>query len=502
MADLFSKKYLSITIAALVIGVTVMGLLKIVNPKEPDWVTTNVVRGNVAEIVSVSGFIEAKNTADLAFPATGIVTEVFVTEGDVVQTGQVVATQAATQLVAQRNQALAVLQGATAQYSEIVSGPSTEERTVTAQNILNAEQNLARVKVVEEEKVANALKTLLSSSLAATSENPNETATPPIISGTYTCAEKGDYLLAVYNSGAYSGYSYQLTGLEFDSGPVTSNQESALGNCGLYIQFDSNAQYGNSDWKISIPNTLSSVYITNKNVYDLSLKTESNNIMAAEDALQLARTEANVANAVPRTETVSQSQANIRQAQAKIAAVDAQISDRSIVAPFNGIITDVSVLPGETATNIPVITILAEDAFELKARIPEIDIIKIQREQRVSIIFDAQPSEVLTGNVFYISPLATEIDGVAYFQTTITLENKPDWIRSGLNADVDIIVQEKENSLILPKRFLVRDTNDSYSVLLPSGRRTITKSIEIPFIGNDGYAEVIGLNEGDTVVAP
>ena len=48
------------------------------------------------------------------------------------------------------------------------------------------------------------------------------------------------------------------------------------------------------------------------------------------------------------------------------------------MAPFDGVVTNLDVLPGETVTNAPIVTLLADDAFDMTARIPEIDITKVE----------------------------------------------------------------------------------------------------------------------------
>ena len=502
MLSLFKAKTLFILVTILVIGGVVLMVFKTINPSTPNWITAEVERGDITEIVSVSGYIEAKNTAELSFPTTGVVTDVFVQEGDEVLKGQVLATQASAQLAAQRNEASAILKGANAQYDQLQTGPSAQERSVTQQNLNNAEQNLMRVKALEKEKVQNARNTLFSSSLTALSTDGNESAIAPTITGTYTCETEGSYSLNVYSSNAYSRYSYQLSGLETKTETAYTQQPGPLGTCGLYIQFDEDSFYANSKWIIAIPNKNSNVYVANKNAYELALKTQQANIQVAEDALALAQEQALEANASPRSEAITQSEASIQQALAKIATVDAQIADRSVVAPFDGIITDVSILSGETATTQPVITLLARDAFELKARVPEIDITKISVGQKTSVSFDALSSFMAQGEITYISPLATEIDGVAYFETTIVLSEQPDWIRSGLNADIDIIVGKSEDVLRVPKRFLTRNADGTYTANLAQGQLTTTRTVEVRYTGNDGFVEIIGLNEGDTIVAP
>lgn len=502
MRLVFSRHIGWLILGAIIIAAGAIFLVQQNRSSETEWVTTIVEQGTIEETVSVSGTIKAVSKAELGFPAVGRVTEVFVSEGDTVLQGQVLATLASTQLVAQRNEATAALESARAAYDALLAGPTELSRNVTETTVANAQQNLQRVITFEQEKVDNARQALLSNDLEALAVNQNANAQAPTITGAYTCGNEGTYTIEVYQSGGVSGYSYRTTGLEQTSAAASFNQPQPLGSCGLYIQFASGSVYSSTEWTIQIPNTRSDTYTSLKNAYELALKNKDSAVQAAEDALELAQTEANLAVAQPRNEDVRTSTANIEQARASIAAIDAQIADRSIVAPFDGTITDVNILAGETAPTTPVITILGEDAFELHARIPEIDITKVLDEQRIRAVFDAQPSQTLIGTISYISPLATEIDGVAYFETTITLDEQPPWMRSGLNADVDIVIGRVENALRIPKRFVITNPDRTYSVLIPQNGKLVEKPITVGFAGNDGYVEVTGVTAGDTVVSP
>lgn len=486
-----------------VILIAVLGALTLKSENgHDDRVITIVERGSVQDIVSVSGFVEAKNTAGLSFPVVGIVTDVFVEEGTEVQKGDLLATLGSSKFVAQRSDAVAILQKAQAARDELVSGPTQEARTVTQTTVTAAETSLNNTIVTEAEKVANARAALLSNDLEIRAVLRSERAVVPTLSGSYTCENEGAYNLSVYSSAGYAGYSYVLTGIEEDRTNIATRQPAQLGTCGLFLQFEEDEKYTGSEWIVEIPNTKGASYVTYKNAYDLAIQQETQNVQAAKDTFALATDNATFSNAAPSSAALRQVNASVYSAQARVAQIDAQIKDLSIVAPFNGVITDVDIRPGETAGATPVITILAQDAFELKARIPEIDITKILIDQHASVVFDAQVTQTLTGTIIFVSPLATEIDGVAYFNTTIALDQTPEWIRSGLNADIDIIVAESNDVLRIPKRFLVHEEDGSFSVLLQEGKKVSKTNITTFSTGNNGYIAITGLNEGDIVVAP
>jgi len=502
MQIIFHKRTYIIFITSIIILSALYLFVVTFFPSTPDWTTKTVSQGEVTQTVSVSGFIEAKNTADLAFPAVGIVTAVLVDEGSLVKKGDLLATIASNQLVAQRSEAVASLQIAQAQYTQTQSGVTQTQKEVTQTTVRNAEANLVRVKTEQTEKVRAAQATLLSSNLEAITTNTNNSAVAPTISGTYTCTDEGSYFIDIYASRANSNYSYTVTGLTTDTASVSTKQKAPIGTCGLYIQFDDASFYNNSQWDIAVPNTHSATYITNKNTYELALQQQKNAVANAEDVLRLARTQAQDVYAPARTEVVAQKNGAVAQAQARVAQIDAMIQDHSIIAPFEGVITNVAILEGETATTQPVITLLSNDTFEMTALIPEIDITKIALNQKVHTVFDAKTDEVQTGTIAYVAPVATEIDGVAYFKTTITLDEAPEWIRSGLNADVEIIISRKTDVIRLSSRFISTDPTGTTYVQKVVEDSLVDTPITITDTGSDGYVAITGLSVGDTVVAP
>jgi HlyD family secretion protein len=309
------------------------------------------------------------------------------------------------------------------------------------------------------------------------------------------------YTLTTFNSGTQSGYSYRLSGLETGTFTAYTETPAPIGTCGLSIQFIDGETYSNSVWTITIPNAESSSYITNRNAYTLAQTERENAIRTAEQNLTLAKqTEAlNIAD--PRSESSARAQAKILQAEARLKRIEAEIQDHILTAPFDGVVSHTNLIAGETVGTEPVLTIISQEAFELTALVPEIDITKIKTGHKAFIVFDARPDEKLSASISFISPLAREIDGVSYFETKLVLDDSTDWIQSGLNADIDIVIEKHDDVLRIPKRFLIHD-NNTYSVLLPDGKNTKSLPVTVTFEGNDGFVQVEGLNIGDVIVAP
>ena len=501
MQKLFMSRPFYIGIATIIIVGVILMALGVGQTQEDTRVTTIVETGSVRQLVSVSGVAEAEQTAELAFPTGGIVSGVLVNKGDVVETGDTLITLESRTLAADRADALAALTRAISTRDELLAGPQSESRLATAETVLFKQASLETIKATQIDIVANAKRALLSGGLEAISDNPDREAVVPTISGTYTCEQEGSYVLDVYSSGSNSGYSYRLSGLESGTYTASVDQTSAFGNCGLRMKFDSDSTYRNTTWTINIPNQKSAQYVVNRNAYLLAQTQADSAITLAEQDILLAQANANSTNAPARSESVARANADIASANARIARIDSQIADRTIVAPFAGTITEIDILPGETVITEPVVTLLAESDFEVTARIPEIDIGKLLVGQSVEMVFDAKSDVTMLGTIDFISLKSTEIDGVAYYEAIITMADTPTWMRSGLNADIDIIITEVNDMMRIPKRF-VSETNGVYSVLVQTGDNTASTTIDLLLEGNDGYVAFTGIENGSTVVAP
>ncbi len=490
-----------IIIAVILLGAGYAAYAYLTRDTTPDWVTETVTRGEVAQIVSVSGIMEAEQEASLSFPVTGTVREILVTEGTPVVKDQILVTLEQDELTADRQDAYAALLIAEADRTELMNGPRNEERDVTSIAVDIARANLERTSLEEAEKVQNAYRELLSNGLEALPIDRDSNDAPPIISGTYTCGKEGTYLLTIYRSSTQSGHSYILEGLEGGTFTAFSEAPSALGTCGLFIQFVPNESYSSKTWEIAIPNTRSDTYTQDRNAYTLARQQETNRVSEARQALERALREQTLENAVPRDEALSRADAAIIQAKARLGAIDAKISERILHAPFPSVVSTVDITVGEVASG-EAITLVGDTLYELTVRIPEIDITKIQIGQSAEVVFDARSEETVTAQVGFISKAATKIDGVAYFEAKLRFDNPPEWFRSGLNADVNIIVEKQTDVLRIPKRFLVT-LDGAYSVLVPNGEISESQSVTPLFFGNDGFVSIeSGLREGDTIIAP
>ncbi len=495
-------RLIAFTIAGLMILIAVYLLISILKSEKHNGLISTVIdQGTVSEIVSVSGSVRAPELARLNFPSSGVVSVINVKEGDVVNVGDILGSLASETLVMDRNRANAMLRATRAERDELLLGPQTEAISVSEEVVRTRKEALARVEKEQDISVEQARQLLYSTGLEAVIADQNRDVTAPTVSGTYTCQTEGQYEILFYRSGAKSGFSFQLRGIENGVFTAFDKHPGTFGDCGLYLQIEPDQRLHNTRWTIDVPNKRAPSYLANLNNYERAKESRLTAIQTAGDALLLAEKERDLLMAPIRTETLIRADARIDQAQADIDRIDSMIADRSVYAPFSGIITNVNILPGETTSLEPAFTILATEGYELVARVPEIDIANLQTSQKAEVIFDARRSETFSAEISYVSPIPSTIDGVAYFEVTLQLSETPQWLRPGMNADIDIIIKDKKEALRIPIRFINEMDVEPYVFTLVDGK--IERApIEIVFVGNDGFVAIEGLSVGTKLVIP
>jgi HlyD family secretion protein len=180
--------------------------------------------------------------------------------------------------------------------------------------------------------------------------------------------------------------------------------------------------------------------------------------------------------------------------QAKIAAAQATLNLARIIAPFDGVITQGNVLPGDVVS--PGMSAFRIDDLShlyVDVNVSEVDIVGIQEGQNVLLTFDAIPSKEYHGVVMKVARAADQSQGTSNFPVTVELSDADEQIRPGMTASVSIVVREIENALLIPNR-AVRLVNGKYTVyVLRQGQ------VEALPIRLGASGETMSVLEGDTL---
>ena len=329
--------------------------------------------------VTGSGTVESLQQADLRAQATGQVAHVNVAVGQQVSEGQTLASLVNNDVAAQVSQAQAMLQAAQANLSALQNGAKPADVQLSQAQLATAQQALTDTKNQQETAVANAYTSFLNASLAAVASPNNATTAQVTITGTYTDTAKGQYVISTQGSGNGSSFSY--SGLEFSpSQQINRGVPIKLGTHGLYITFGASGSIGPNDtWTVSIPNTQAQTYLQNLNTYNASVAASQAAVNAAQNAVNTAQQALTLKQAPPTGDQTAGQQALVNQAQANVAAAEAQFAKTIVRAPFAGTISAVPVKVGDLVTNgQAVASIVNKDGLQVKVYVSGTDLPSVQ----------------------------------------------------------------------------------------------------------------------------
>jgi HlyD family secretion protein len=139
--------------------------------------------------------------------------------------------------------------------------------------------------------------------------------------------------------------------------------------------------------------------------------------------------------------------------EAQIAAAQAAIQQMTIMAPFAGTLTNVrSQVNDLVATGTPAFQLDDLSTLHIDLAVSEIDINRVILGQEAVISLDSAPAKEYQGVVSEIGLVGTENFGVTNYRVRVEVaESDPD-IKPGMSASVRIVVDEKENVLLVPSR--------------------------------------------------
>jgi len=196
---------------------------------------------------------------------------------------------------------------------------------------------------------------------------------------------------------------------------------------------------------------------------------------------------------------------NLKIAKLNLESAELNLEKGIIVAPFAGVVTDVTITEGEeisTATlATPAISLVDTSEIELRGFIDEIDTAMVQPGQEANILLDALPDEEMNGRVTFISLVSTIRVGVVSYDTTITLENPVAGLRDGMSATAEVVIERRDDVLLIPNR-AIRGTLENPKVLVLVDEQEVEREITLGLTDGINTEVLSGLEEGEKVVLP
>jgi multidrug efflux pump subunit AcrA (membrane-fusion protein) len=334
-----------------------------------------------------------------------------------------------------------------------------------------AEVELEEVKREQTTLVESAYRRLLSDDLAAVPES-SYGINAPVLTGLYRGSE-GSYRVRIVDKENSNDFEMRVFGLE-EFGPVVLEEEqpTPLGTYGLYVNFpDAVSEYDDTIWNIAIPNTKGVSYRENRRAYDEALSTREKTIANATAAVQ---------------------------------SIKVEIGERTIRAPFSGVVTAVEAKVGAIASPGEVaVSLQSDDTLQIESFVPEVNIAQISVGDKARVTLDAYGEDAsFEAAVVSIDPAETIRDGVSTYRAVLQFSARDERIKSGMTANVTITTDEREAIVSIPRGAVLERDGVKY-VQVRTGEATEEREVTTGKISSLGNIEIVsGLSEGDIIVLP
>lgn len=174
---------------------------------------------------------------------------------------------------------------------------------------------------------------------------------------------------------------------------------------------------------------------------------------------------------------------------------EAQVADGALVSPIAGLVVKRSVEVGQwVGTGTPAFTIVATDAFEVRAWVDETSLGHLEVGQPVRLVFRSDSQQTYAGRV---AGIGREVDRQTHeLLVDVQVLELPHNFAVGQRADAWIEVGRREDVARVPRGWC--DT----TCLVAEWGRVTTREVELGLVGRETVEVVRGLSPGDVVLPP
>ena len=225
------------------------------------------------------------------------------------------------------------------------------------------------------------------------------------------------------------------------------------------------------------------------------LVTEANYDQQQKDIERMERLERG--NAIAKHD-LEQANIGLKKAKADLITAQKALRDTKIKTPISGFVNKKMVETGQfIAEGIPVYEIVNTSKLKLWVKIPEKDIFKIFKGQKVEVKVPAFSDKLIEGQV---NAIGEKADESMKFDVEILIDNTGNGqhLKAGLYAEATIPV-ESSKTFLIEKIALVGSLKQP-SVFVAKGKKAVKKEI-VTNESNNKYVEVVkGVSQNDKII--
>ena len=470
--------------------------------------------GDLAASATASGRLEAAEAANLSFLRGGTVAEIFVNVGDTVSAADPLVRLDTADLERDVTNAAQNVLIQETNLATLTAPANTVDLVAAEAGVISAEANLADLQngpnansIAAAEADVRAAQADLNAAYARLT-NQTAVAEP----GEIQAAQIELELAQVAATQAAEQHSSILVN---DSEFISEEQLADLELSARTAALQANASLqaaeetlnellnGNSG---SIAGSQASVSLAAASLKSAELRLEQ--VLEGPTAAQLVQAEASLASAEASLDRlvsgasaaqISIAESQLAQAQISLARAEQNLANATLTAPYDGVITAVSVSIGEQTSGV-VVEMVNPQSLELILDVDEVDIRNIILGQEAEINLEAWPDSMINAEVVSIAPRNTAVQGsgLVTYDVYLAMGDTDLPVRVGMTANASLITAQRNDVLLVPNRAITPDrTAGKYFVTLATG-----EVVEVTIgLRDDSNTQITsGLTEGDELL--
>lgn len=160
----------------------------------------------------------------------------------------------------------------------------------------------------------------------------------------------------------------------------------------------------------------------------------------AEATLEKCEREAELLSSGPNPDQAALAKARVENAQTQLTVAKTSLEDLELLTPISGTVVKLDVKPGEyVLPGTPLVVIADLSKWQMETtNLSEIDAVALSPGMKAVIVLDAVPDQKFLGTVVDISNFPEELRGDVTYQVTLSFDPQGFPVRWGMTAFVDI----------------------------------------------------------------
>lgn len=201
---------------------------------------------------------------------------------------------------------------------------------------------------------------------------------------------------------------------------------------------------------------------------------------------------------------------SLSQARNKLTDAREKLRDYYIRAPFDGVVTGLSVEAGDSVTRDEILASVITDKLISKVSLTEVDVVSVKEGNKVKLTFDAIDGLRIDGEITRIDTIGKVSQNVVYYEAEIAFSDSSGLLKPGMSVSAEIMTASKQDVLLIPTSAVKSKAGGEY-VLIPDTQavqatdaaiQSKYAEIAIKVGASDGIMTEIesGLSEGQTII--